>query len=95
MSFDPEHLGRSGRGLADTGRLLEWAALAMHPSSTTLGRVAAAAAVARLGARLGPAGGRLLRRHPVASLLVAAGLLAALYLARAPREPPPPRLRLG
>lgn len=93
MSFDPDHLGRSGRGLADTGRLLEWVSLAVHPESSTLGRVAAAAAVARLGARLGPAGGRLLRRHPVASALVAAGLLAALYLARTPREPAP-RLRL-
>ena len=93
MSFDPEHLGRSGRGLADTGRLLEWAGLAMHPASSTLGRLAAAAAVARLAARLGPAGGRLLRRHPVASLLVAAGLLAALYLAQAPRESPRLRLR--
>gem|GEM_PF-3550998 len=92
MSIDPDRLGRSGGRLAETGHLLERAAHAIHPASSTLGRVVAAVSVARLGARLIPAGGRLLRRHPVASLLVTAGLLSALYLARAPRSSPQPRL---
>lgn len=93
MSVDPDQLGRSGGRLADAGHLLERAAHAVHPASSALGRVAAAVSVVRLGARLIPAGGRLLRRHPVGSLLVAAGFLGVLYLARAPRSSP--RLRLG
>lgn len=93
MRVDPEHLGRSGRGLADTGHLLERAAHAVHPASSAIGRVAAAITVVRLGARLIPAGGRLFRQYPVASLLVVAGFLGALYLARAPQSSPD--LRLG
>lgn len=93
MRVDPEQLGRSGRGLSDAGRLIESAAHAVHPASSGLGRVLAAISVAQLGARVIPAGGRLLRRHPVASLLVAAAVLGALYLTRGPRSSP--RLGLG
>lgn len=91
MRLDPDHLGRSGRHLADTGRLLQWAAHVTHPESSGLERVTAAVALITLGARLLPAGGRLLKRYPVASLLVAAGLLGALYLSRPPLRSPRPR----
>jgi hypothetical protein len=94
MSVDSERLDRlvhSGRKLADTGRLLEWGAHALHPASSNLGRLVAAVSVARLGATLLPAAGRALRRHPVASLLLAAGLLGALYWAREPPRSPRPR----
>lgn len=93
MRLDFDHLSRSGRNIADTGRLLQWAAHAGHPESSALERVAAALSLVTLGARLIPTGGRLVRRHPVASLLVAAGLLGALYLSRGPRRSP--RLRYG
>ena len=93
MSVDPDHLGRSGGTLADAGHLLERIAHAVGPASPTLGRVAAAISIARLGARLLPTGGRLLRRHPVGSLLVVAGVLGAVYLLRP--LPPSPRQRLG
>lgn len=92
MSVDPDHLGRSGRTLADIGALIERLAHAVGPASPALGRVAAAVSVARLGARLIPAGGRLIRRYPAVSLLVLGGCLGALYLAR-PRKRP--RLRFG
>ena len=93
MSVDPDHLGRSGGTLADAGRLLERIAHAVGPASPTLGRVAAAISIARLGARLLPTGARLLRRHPVGSLLVVAGVLGAVYLLRP--LPLSPRQRLG
>ena len=95
MSVDYERLERlahSGRKLADTGRLLEWSTHVLHPATSGLGRVVAAVSIARLGATLIPAGARAFKRHPVASLLLAAGLLGALYLARAPRDSPRPRL---
>ncbi len=94
MSVDPERLDRlvhSGRKLADTGRLLEWGAHVLHPASSGVGRVVAEISVARLGATLLPAGARALRRHPVVSLLLAAGLLGALYLSREPPSRPRPR----
>ena len=94
MTIDPDHLGRSGGTLADAGHLLERIALAVGPLSPALGRVAAAISIARLGARLLPAGGRFLRRHPVGSVLVvAAGVLGAVYLLRP--LPFSPRQRLG
>lgn len=93
MSVDPDRLGRSGGTLADAGHLLERIAHAVGPASPTLGRVAAVISIARLGARLLPTGGRLLRRHPVGSLLVVAGVLGAVYLLRP--LPPSPRQRLG
>lgn len=88
MSVDPDHLGRSGGTIADIGHLVERAAHVIGPASSTLGRVAAAVSVAKLGARLVPAGGRLLRRYPAGSLLVLAGLLGALYLLRSPAAAP-------
>lgn len=93
MSIHSESLSRSGRTMADAGRLLEWGAHAVHPATSALGRIAAWVYVAKLGARLIPAGGRLLRRHPAASLLVMAGFLGALYLAR--EQGRSPRLRHG
>ena len=91
MSVDTEILRRSGRTLADAATLVERAAHTLAPSSSTLERMAAAVTVARLGARLLPAGGRLLRRYPVGSVLLAAGFIGALYLLRPPRAAP--RLR--
>lgn len=93
MSVHPDHLRRSGGTLADAGHLLERIAHALGPASPTLGRVAAAISLARLEARLLPAGGRMLRRHPVGSLLVVAGVLGAVYLLRP--LPLSPRQRLG
>lgn len=93
MSVDPDRPGRSGGTLADAGYLLERIAHAVAPASPTLGRVAAAISIARLGARLLPAGARVLRRHPVGSLLVVAGVLGAVYLLRP--LPLSPRHRLG
>lgn len=93
MSVDPEHLRQSDRILSDTGTLAERAAHAARPSSSTLGRIAAAISVAQLGARLIPVGGRLLRRYPVGSLLVVVGLLGALYVMSGPQTLP--RARLG
>jgi hypothetical protein len=92
MRVDPEALKRSGRTLAEAAMLVERAAHTVAPSSSTLGRLVAAVSVARLGARLIPAGGRVLRRYPMGSLLVAAGFLAALYLVRPSQPPPRPRL---
>ncbi|HEX5459000.1 MAG TPA: hypothetical protein VFX20_03430 [Steroidobacteraceae bacterium] len=92
MSIDPDRLGRSGGTLADAGHLLEKIAHAVGPASPMLGRVAAAISIARLGARLVPAGGRALRRHPVGSMLVIAGALGAVYLLR---PVPSPRRRLS
>ncbi|MGH8180060.1 MAG: hypothetical protein ACRETR_03675 [Steroidobacteraceae bacterium] len=93
MTVDPDHLRPSGGTLADAGHLLERIALAVGPVSPTLGRVAAAISIARLGARLLPAGGRFFRRHPVGSVLVVAGVLGAIYLLRP--LPFSPRQRLG
>jgi len=80
MSVDPEQLRQSGRTLSQTGTLVEKAAHAARSSNSTLGRIASAITVLELGARLIPAAGRLLRRYPVGSLLLVAGLLGALYL---------------
>ena len=95
MSVDADHLGRSGGILADTGYLLERIAHAVGPASPMLGRVAAAVSIVKLGTRLVPAGGRLIRRHPVGSALVAAGILGVAYLLRArptsSRSRPDPR----
>jgi hypothetical protein len=96
MSVDADHLGWSGSRLADLGHLAERAAHVIGPASSALGRIAAVVSVVKLGARVIPQGSRFLRRHPAASLLVAAGFLGALYLARQPRRPlRPPRLRPG
>ena len=91
MSVDPDHLGWSGNRLADAGRLAERAAHVIGPASSALGRITAAVSVVRLGVRVIPAGSRLLRRYPVASALVAAAALGALYLAREPRRSARPR----
>ncbi len=91
MSIDPDPLGQSGGALADLGYLAERAAHIVGPASAALGRVAAAISVVRLGTRLIPAGGRLLRRYPAGSLLVVAGFLAALYLLRPSLQPSRPR----
>lgn len=88
MSVDADHLGRPGGTLADAGHLLERIADAVGPASPMLGRVAAAVSIAQLGARLIPAGGRLIRRHPVGSTLVVAGILGFVYLLR-PRATSP------
>jgi hypothetical protein len=93
MSVDPDRLGESGGTLADAGHLLERVAHAVGPASPMLGRVAAAVSIVKLGARLIPAGGRLLRRYPVGSALVVAGVLGAVYLLRPPTRSP--RSRLG
>lgn len=82
MSVDADHLGRSGGILADTGYLLERIAHAVGPASPMLGRVAAAVSIVKLGTRLVPAGGRLIRRYPVGSALLAAGILGVAYLLR-------------
>jgi hypothetical protein len=95
VRLEPEGLKRSGRMLADAAMLVERAAHTVAPSSSTLGRIAAAASVARIGARLIPAGARLLRRYPMGSLLVAAGFLGVLHLARTSRTPLQPRPRLS
>jgi len=92
MIVDPDHLGKSGGTLADVGRLVERAAHVVGPASSALGRIAAAVSVAKLGARLIPAGARLLRRYPAGSLLVLAAALGALYLIRSPGPPSRPRL---
>jgi hypothetical protein len=84
MSARADHLGESGRALADAGRLIERAAHAAGPESPTLGRVVAAITAVRLGARVIPAAGRLLRRYPRGSLLFGAALAGALYLWRSP-----------
>ena len=68
--------------MADTGHLLERIAHAVGPASPMLGRVAAAVSIVKLGARLVPAGGRLIRRYPAGSALVAAGILGVAYLLR-------------
>lgn len=91
MSVDADHMGWSGGMLAEIGYLIERAAHAVGPASSTLGRVVAAVAVAKHGARLLPEGARLVRRHPVGALLVLGGCLGALYLLRAPRIPSAPR----
>jgi hypothetical protein len=88
---NPDYLGHSGGVLADVGRLVERAAYAVGPASSALGRITAAVSVVRLGARLIPVGGRLLRRYPAGSLLVVAGCLGALYLLRSTRVPSRPR----
>lgn len=97
MSIDSEQWRRSGRTLAEAATLVERAAHTLAPSSSTLGRMAAAVTVARLGARLIPVAGRLLRRYPASSLLVAAGLFGALYVmqsAQGRASGPAPRRRL-
>lgn len=58
-----------------------------------LGRVAAAVSIVKLATRLVPAGGRLIRRHPVGSALFAAGILGVAYLLRA--QPTSSRSRRG
>lgn len=85
MSVDPDELRQSGRTLSDTGTLVERSAHAARPSTSALGRIAAAVSIAQVAARLIPAGGRMLRRYPVGSLLVVVGLLVALYLGSDPK----------
>lgn len=106
MSVDADHLGQAGDTPADAGHLLERIAHAVGPASPMPGRVAAAVSIVKVGARLVPAAGRLVRRHPVGSALVVAGILGAAYLLRpqassrrsrwAPRSTPQlaPRLEL-
>ena len=93
MSVDPDRLGWSGNKLAEAGRLAERAAHVIGPASSALGRLTAAVSAVRLGVRVIPAGGRLLRRHPVASALVVVAALGALYLAAEPRRSARPRAR--
>jgi hypothetical protein len=85
MSVNPDQLRQPGRTFSNTGTLVESAAHAAKPSTFTLGRIAAGISVAQLGMRLIPLGGRLLRRYPVGSLLVVAGLFGALYLSSEPQ----------
>jgi hypothetical protein len=95
MSVDTDRMGQSGGILADTGYLLERIAHAFAPASPMLGRVAAAVSIAKLGTRLVPAAGRMIRRHPVGSALLAAGVLGVVYSMRsqttASRSRPDPR----
>ena len=83
MSVDPDQLRQSGRKLSETGTLVERAVHAARGSNSTLGRIAAAISAVELGARLIPAGARLLRRYPVGSLLLIVGCLGALYMMNA------------
>lgn|SRR6185437_10971419 len=91
MSVDADRLGQSGGTLADTGHLLERIAHAVGPASPMLGRVAAAISIVKLGARLVPAGGRLVRRYPVGSALLVAGIVGVAYLLRSQATSPRPR----
>lgn len=85
MGIRHDDMRRSGRALSHLGAFVERAAQAANPSRSKLGRAAAVVTVARLGARLLPAGLRLARRYPLASTLAISGILLALYATRPPR----------
>jgi len=85
MRIHPDRVREPVKTASEAGAFVEKAAGAAQPSTSTLGRVGAAATAVKLGARLVPAAWRLLKRYPVASALGAAGLIWAVYLMRATR----------
>jgi len=85
MSIFHDDVGRSGRVLSHLGAFVERAAHAANPSRSKVGRAAAIVTVARLGARLLPAGWRFAKRYPLASTIAISGILLALYTTRPPR----------
>jgi hypothetical protein len=85
MSFRHDDVGRSARALSALGVFVDRAAHAVNPSRSKLGRTAAVVSVAKLGARLLPAGWRLFKRYPLASTVAISGILLALYATRPPR----------
>lgn len=87
MGIIHDEVGRSARALSDMGSFVERAAHATNPSHSTIGRVGAAVAVAKLGGRLLPAGWRLFRRYPLGSTMAVGGAALVLYLARQARAP--------
>ena len=80
--MNPYRLGRSGVHVSRAGSLLERLSHASKPTTSTLGRVGALISVVRLGAQLLPEARRAFRRHPAASALITAGLVAGFFLMR-------------
>lgn len=91
--MDPYRLSASGRHISRAGSLLERAAHASKPSTSTLGRISALIGMARLGMQVLPVARRAFRRYPGATTLVAGGLVAGWLLLRdPPRRPRADRL---
>lgn len=79
MKTTAESVQETARTASDASELTEKAAKAAAGTTSTVGRAAAAVSGVRLGARLLPAAARVFRQYPLASSLVAAGVLWIAY----------------
>jgi hypothetical protein len=75
-------IDESAQTASDASAFVQKAAHLSNESNSMIGRVGAAASAVSLGARLLPAGVRLLRRYPVLGTLVVAGIALAVYSMR-------------
>jgi hypothetical protein len=82
MSMNTSTNDESAQTASDAGAFVQKAAHVGDGSSSAIGRVGAAASAVSVGARLLPAGMRLLRRYPIAGTLVVAGIALAIYSLR-------------
>ena len=85
MNTTADTVRDSARTASKTGAFVEKAASTASGKKSKLGRVAAGISTVQLGARLLPAGLRLLRQYPLASALILAGVLWMAYSARTRR----------
>jgi hypothetical protein len=83
MNMNQDDVRASARTVSDAGAAVERVAGATSASHSTIGRVGMAISAIKLGARLLPAGVRLIKRYPVASAVAIAGLVWVLYSRRA------------
>ena len=88
MSTRRVDFGRSAQTASHAGAFVQSVAGVANPSKSALGRVAAAVSAAKLGARVLPAGWRLVKRYPVASAVTVAALVGLVYLTRPMRMRP-------
>ena len=85
MNTPADSVRESASTVAHTGEFVEKTAAAASVKKSRLGRVAAGISGVQLGARLLPAALRMVRRYPLASALVIAGLVLMAYSARSRR----------
>lgn len=75
-------INESAQTASDASAFVQKATHVSDESKSVIGRVGAAASAVSLGARLLPAGMRLLRRYPIMGTLVVAGVALAVYALR-------------
>jgi xanthine/uracil/vitamin C permease (AzgA family) len=86
MNTTADSVRETARTASTTGAFVEKAAGAASGSQSKFARVIAGISSVQLGARLLPAGLRIVRRYPLASALVIAGALWIAWSARSRRS---------